>query len=157
MDAIVVRPLGPSDVESIIDIDARVTGTRRAGWWRGHLAPYLPSGEPIARSLIPELCQVATRAGRVVGFAIGDVQSWQFGLHRSGRIVAIGVDPSHRDSGVGRRLVEGLLDQFRKMELGEVRCIVRPGDDLDRFFSRCGFGPSAFEIRTIDLDRGQDD
>ena len=151
MDDIVVRPVRDSDVESIVNIDARVTGERRAGWWRGHLAPYLAGGDPTEGSLIPELCLVAERRGEIVGFVIGDVQSWQFGLPRSGRVVAIAVDARHQRSGAGRLLVGRLLEQFRKMELQAVRCVVRPGDELDAFFARCGFGRSDFEIRTADL------
>lgn len=147
MSEIEVRPIHADDVEAIIGIDARVTGERRSGWWRGHLAPYLAEGEPRSESLIPELCPVALREGRVVGFVVGDVQSWQFGLPRSGRIVAIGVDPDERRGGVGRALVESLVDQFRHMKLASVRCLVRPGDELDRFFAECGIGPSEFEIR----------
>jgi hypothetical protein len=47
--------------------------------------------------------------------------------------------------------VSRLLEQFRKMELDTVRCVVRAGDELDAFFTRCGFGSSEFEIRTASL------
>ena len=148
---LLVRPLRQGDVESIINIDARVTGEKRAGFWRGHLSAYLAAGEPTAESLIPELCQVAERGGRVVGFVVGDVQPWQFGLPRSGRVVAVGVDPDSRRSGVGRAVVAGLLEQFGKMGLGAVRCVVSPGDELEAFFERCGFGPSGLQIRSLKL------
>ena len=152
MSELVIRPVREDDVEAIIHLDARATGERKPGFWRGHLAPYLAAGDPAPESLIPELCLVAVMGEAVVGFVAGDVQSWQFGLPRSGRVVAIAVDPDRRRGGVGRALVARLLEQFRKMELHAVRCVVRPGDDLDRFFEGCGLGPSEFAIRTVGLD-----
>ncbi len=157
-----VRPLAERDIESIIEIDALVTGERgpdRAGFWRGLLSIHLPDagdGEappPVAHPL----CQVAeaTSPGtpRVVGFVIGDVQSWQCGLPRHGRIVTIGVHPDHRRQGVARRLVESTLATFRKMGLPFVHCVVRPGDRLGEFFRAVGFGAPDLGILELTLGR----
>jgi hypothetical protein len=47
--------------------------------------------------------------------------------------------------------VAALLDQFRGMNLHAVRCLVRSGDEFDRFFASCGLGPSEYEIRQMEL------
>jgi len=147
-----IRPLKEQDIESIIAIDAAVTGLggpERAGFWRGLLSFYpVEAGEPSLPQ--PHLCMVAelTAAGqeRVAGFIIGDVQSWQFGLPRHGRIVTIGVHPEHRRRQVASQLVQALLETFRKMGLPSVQCLSRPGDPLGVFFRAAGFGGSSFEV-----------
>jgi ribosomal protein S18 acetylase RimI-like enzyme len=144
--------LKEQDIESIIAIDAAVTGQggpERAGFWRGLLAFYpAEAGEPSPPQ--PHLCMVAesqtSGQSRVVGFIIGDVQSWQFGLPRHGRIVTIGVHPEHRRKQVASLLVQAILETFRKMGLPSVQCLSRPGDPLGDFFRAAGFGGTSFEV-----------
>ena len=152
------RPLKEQDIESIIRIDALLTGSGgpdRAGFWRGLLSIYsAPPAEGIESVAPPQpqLCEVAQTTGpagmgpAVVGFIIGDVQSWQFGIPRHGRIVTIGVHPDHRRHGVASILAGSLLDTFRKMGLPFVHCLSRPGDQLGEFFGSVGFRKSEFEI-----------
>ncbi len=155
-----VRPLREGDIESIIAIDALCTGTGgpgRAGFWRGLLSIHA-SGEEEPRAEAPQppcLCEVAERAGagRVAGFIIGDVQSWQFGIPRHGRIVAIGVHPDHRRHGVASLLAGALRKTFEKMGLPFALCLVTPGDPLADFFSSVGFRPSRSEILEMTLGR----
>ena len=158
-----VRPMSEKDIEAIIAIDARLTGERgpeRAGFWRGLLSiqlPGTPEGEAPPPPVPHHLCQVAETAdakARVVGFIIGDVQAWQFGLPRHGRIVAIGVDPDHARSGVATRLAEALLGVLRKMDLPFVQCLVRPGDTLGAFFGSLGFEQPGYQILEKRLERG---
>jgi len=150
-----IRPLRAADIEAIIAIDAMITGTAKAGFWRGLLSLYEPpvsdsegDGALAGRSPSSEvqayLCEVAESGTRVVGFILGDVQAWQFGMPRCGRIVAIGVHPDHRRSGVASLLAREMLESFRKMNLELVQCLVRPGDPLGEFFSSLGFAPSTW-------------
>jgi ribosomal protein S18 acetylase RimI-like enzyme len=151
-----IRPLREADVEAIIEIDARISGEEKAGFWRGLLTLYEPGGpageaeedrprEPgPARPSPTYLCEVAESGGRVVGFILGDVQPWQFGMPRCGRIIAVGVRPEERGSGVGSRLAREILEAFRKMDLDLVQCLVRPGDPLGAFFASLGFAPSSW-------------
>jgi len=152
-----IRPLREQDIESIIAIDAVVTGAggpERAGFWRGLLSIHSPeaqdpdpaAGQGAPAPSPPHLCEVAEREARVVGFIIGDMQSWQFGIPRHGRIVTIGVHPGHRRHGVASLLVKALLDTFRKMGLPSVQCLTRPGDPLGDFFRASGFAGSDFQM-----------
>ena len=160
-----VRQLRESDIEAVISIDAMVTGQGgqgREGFWRGLLSIHAgdPEGErqPEEGSMPSlKLCQVAEVAGggdargRIVGFIIGDVQSWQFGIPRHGRIVTIGVDPAHARKGVASLLADSLLGSFRKMGLASVQCLTRPGDPLGDFFRTIGFERSEFDVLERDL------
>lgn len=155
MSGLTIRPVKERDIEAIIEIDGIVTGSGgpdRAGFWRGllsiHTSP--PEEDVAAPSAARHLCHIAEMTGagntQVIGFIIGDVQAWQFGLPRHGRIVTIGVHPEHRRSGVASRLVEALLASFRKMGLPFVHCLARPGDPLGEFFRTLGFKAPGFEI-----------
>src|SRR5206468_12089730 len=98
-----IRPLREADIEAIIGIDALISGEEKAGFWRGLLKLYEPvaSAEDAgAPERITFLCLVAEEGSRVVGFVLGDVQAWQFGMPRCARIVAIGVHPEHRRAGI---------------------------------------------------------
>ena len=117
-----VRPMREADIESIIAIDALITGAGgpdRAGFWRGLLSLHAPPDEGVVAEGTPapslHLCHVAESASpdqpRLVGFIIGDVQSWQFGLPRHGRVVTIGVHPEYRRQDVATLLVESLMPQ----------------------------------------------
>ena len=145
-----IRPLREADIEAIIAIDSLITGAEKAGFWRGLLTLYEPftEGEPeenAPRKAVPTyLCEVAETSSRVVGFILADVQAWQFGMPRCGRIVAIGVHPDHRRAGIASLLARDLLETFRKMNLPVVQCLVRPGDPLGEFFASLGFTPSSW-------------
>ena len=151
-----IRPLRESDIESVIAIDAVVTGTGgpdRAGFWRGLLSIHVDPSPCEVAPPSPQLCEVAQIAGgdeaspgQVVGFIIGDVQSWQFGIPRHGRIVTIGVDPAHARKGVATLLAGALVGTFRKMGLPFIHCLARPGDALGDFFRSVGFEKSGFEV-----------
>jgi len=153
-----IRPLREADIEAIIAIDAAVTGEEKSGFWRGLLMVYEPEAEAdadasdadasdagaekVARAHPTYLCEVAESGGRVVGFILGDVQSWQFGIPRCGRIIAIGVHPEHRRGGIASKLAREMLETFRKMNLPIVQCLVRAGDPLGEFFGSLGFESS---------------
>ncbi|MBI3448062.1 MAG: GNAT family N-acetyltransferase [Acidobacteria bacterium] len=139
-----IRPLREGDAEAIISIDALVTGVEKAGFWRGLLTLYEPEENAPRPAMSSYLCEVAESGSRVVGFVVGDVQAWQFGMPRCARIVAIGVHPDFRRAGVASLLARSLLETFRKMNLEIVQCLVRPGDPLGAFFASLGFAPSSW-------------
>ena len=155
MSAITVRPIRDEDIEEIIRIDKRLTGEEKSGHWRGRLRIYTTQAPDIVEQLSPDLCQVAEVDGRVAGFIVGDVQSWQFGIPRCGRIVAIGIHPDHARHGVGTKLLEALVGYFDKLELPRVQCLVKPGDPLEGFFHSARFEPTPWVTLERPLTRGR--
>jgi ribosomal protein S18 acetylase RimI-like enzyme len=146
-----VRTLREEDVEAVVRIARLVTGEENDGFFRGLLRAYLMGEGDLPGALSPSLCQVAVRGGNVIGFMIGDVQSWQFGIPRCGRILAVGVHPDHRRSGAGARLAETFFDTFRRLRVPFVQCAVRPGDALGKFFEGIGFERSDWITLTRNL------
>lgn len=160
MSGMRVRPMREQDIEAIIALDSLITGAvgpDRAGFWRGLLSLHTPPEPGQEAPPAPHLCEVAESAslerGGLAGFIIGDVQSWQFGIPRHGRIVAIGVHPDHRRDGLGSQLVEALLATFRKMGLPFVHCLAKPGDPLGDFFRSVGFSGSGFDTLEKRLEK----
>ena len=151
MGEIQVRAVRPQDKEVIIRIDALCTGARKEGLWRGLVGAYADDDPEAPGVLSPELLQVAELDGNVVGFMMGDILSWQFGIERAGRIIAIGIHPDHRRRGVATRLVKALLDVFRRLELSHVQCLAVPGDGLDAFFRANGFVDSSYRVLDHEL------
>ena len=136
---VTVRAIRAGDVEAIIQLDAGISGEKKAGFWRGMLGAYLSKEGEQPSELSPDLCQVAELDGQVVGFMVGDIQSYQFGIPRCGRIVTIGVHPDQRRRDVGTRLIQGMFEVFRKFRVPLIQCLVRPQDPLRSFFRSNGF------------------
>jgi GNAT superfamily N-acetyltransferase len=131
---VVVRPLEPSDLEAILQIDEKLTGQRRKEYWqrRFELALLRP----------PWMSLVAETDGRVVGFALGWVGESEFGIAEpTAWLDLIGVDPPYRGRRVGQALVDRFVQSAR--ELRAVRRIATLLDlsqaDVREFFLHLGF------------------
>src|SRR2546428_7798548 len=127
-----VRPLTELDVEAVCRIDERITGRYRPEVWEQRIAYYIRRD--------PDSSQVAERDGKVVGFMLGEVRGGEFGLDEpTGWIEFFGVDPSARGGGVGRRLIEALLDHFRSRDARITRTMVATRDkEIDSFLRAMG-------------------
>jgi ribosomal protein S18 acetylase RimI-like enzyme len=136
-----IRPLEDTDLGSITAIDEMITGRYRPQVWEQRLVYYMRRD--------PEASLVAERHGKVVGFMLGELRSGEFGLEEpTGWIEVLGVDPSERGSGIGRRLAEGMLAYFRGRGAASVRTLIDEGlDEIGRFFAALGFEPAP--VRTL--------
>src|SRR5437870_9905119 len=143
-DAVRIRAMTELDIESITQIDERVTGTYRPEVWEDRAAYYIRRD--------PDSSQVAEVDGTVVGFMMGEVRGGEFGMNEpTGWVEFFGVDPSSRERGVGRRLIEALLGHFRAKGAHVARTMVATQDkDIAAFIAAMGFKPaplSALEKR----------
>ena len=93
----------------------------------------------------PKTCIVAEKDNRVVGFIVGCIKEWGFGVERSGWIEMIEVDPKFMGKGIGTTLGEALIHYFRDEGLKEVYTTVRwDSGDLITFFKSISFDKSGF-------------
>lgn len=131
-----IRPLNELDIEAICRIDEGITGRYRPEVWEDRVAYYIRRD--------PDSSQVAELDGRVIGFMLGEVRGGEFGLEEpTGWIEFFGVDPKARGGGVGRQLVQTLLDRFRARGAHVARTMVAQADkDIDAFIRRVGFAPA---------------
>jgi ribosomal protein S18 acetylase RimI-like enzyme len=128
-----IRPLTELDVEAVCRIDERITGRYRPDVWEQRIGYYLRRD--------PDSSQVAEIEGRVVGFMLGEVRGGEFGLEEAtGWVEFFGVDPTAREKGIGRRLIEALLGHFRKRGAHVARTMVAARDkDIAAFVAAMGF------------------
>ena len=139
-----VRPLNELDIESVVKIDERITGSYRPEFWEERIVYYLRRD--------PEASQVAEVDGKVVGFMLGDMRAGEFGLEEpSGWIERFGIDPEHRGRELGTKLFEAISLHFHAAGASAIRTMVDSNEaGVAGFLKSLGFAPSplqALEIR----------
>lgn len=141
MTIITVRPMGENDIVQAVEIHRKVL---REGLGQG--TDY--SIEELFLSSIkksPKTCLVAIIENMVVGFVIGRIKQWGFGVERSGWIEMIEVDPKFMGKSIGKKLGESIIKSFRQEGIKEVYTSVKwDSGDLISFFKSVGFDKSSF-------------
>ena len=132
-----VRPADEMDISAIVGIDEKITGHSRPEVWERRIGYYLRRD--------PEASVIAELDGRVVGFMLGEVRSGEFGLEEpTGWVEHLGVDPGVRGRAIGRRMLDAMLDHFRRQGARSVRTLVdEEMEEIRSFFSAVGFQPSS--------------
>jgi len=127
-----IRPLTAGDLEAIVEIDRKVLGKTRRDYWKKIELP-----DP--RYALS--CLVAEIDGKVIGFIVGEVSGWEFGIPNTiGWITTIGVDPSYQHRGVARRLSEEFIKNLKAIGVTIVYTLVNWNDwDVLKFFHAMGF------------------
>lgn len=135
-----IRPLTRDDIETLISIVAGLArGTTpepetAQDYLRETVERHIGRNEPLM-NIGAEL------DGRLVGFVIGEVRAWEFGQReKTGWIKVLGIDPEFQGKGVGRKLGEALLENFRASGIRSVRTLVNWYEgDLLSYFRTLGF------------------
>lgn len=129
-----VRPVEPSDLDAIVQIDERLSGQIRKDYWQRRL--------DIAVLRPPWMSLLAETDGRPVGFLFGWVGESEFGIARpTGWVDLIGVSPPYRGRGVAQALLRRFVDSGRELRAIErVATLIDLGQaDVREFFTRVGF------------------
>jgi N-acetylglutamate synthase-like GNAT family acetyltransferase len=137
-----IRPLTVNDFEDIANIQEAITKKRARNGLERRIREYIQKD--------PQACLVAEDEGKVVGFVIGDVKDWGFGVEKSGWLEIIGIHPKYMGQGIGKRLGKELLEHFKSKGIKNVFTVARwDSGDLLAFFKSIGFDRSDF----INLER----
>ena len=85
MENVKIRTLKKEDLDAIVEIDEKVLGENRKNYWERKLE--LMNHKSSQISLVAEV------EGKVVGFILGDISGWEFGVPETiGWIDTIGID-----------------------------------------------------------------
>ena len=101
-----IRVLDENDLDAVVGIDKRVVGKERRDFWKRKIA---------YAGIYPRPALVAEIEGKVVGFILGYVSGWEFGVPDTiGWIDTLGVDPAYQRHGIGKALFNELLENFKR-------------------------------------------
>lgn len=132
-----IRPARESDVAGIVKIQEAVTRRKVSGEFGKKVRGYVRKKNGLSL--------VADVDGRAVGYVIGDVKSWGFGVEESGWVEMVGVHPESMGMGLGKKLGQALLRNFRSKGVGTVYTTVRwDWGDMLAFFKSLGFERTDF-------------
>jgi ribosomal protein S18 acetylase RimI-like enzyme len=140
-----IRKMTEVDIKPIITLEKRITGKLRPNTWEAEIRHYL--GDP------ESICLVAVVDGEVIGFMIGSIHAWLFGVENGGWIEVLGVDPGHTAKGIGKKLGDHLLKEFKNRGVKVVHTSVDwfRSTDLLEFFKTLGMEKSDFITLRKDL------
>ena len=128
-----IRALKREDLEAIVKIDKRVLGEDRKSHWERKLESMNNKSSQV--SLVAEV------EGEVVGFILGDVSGWEFGVPETiGWMDTIGVDPAYQKKGIATALARELIKNLKAIQVKTIYTLVSWDDwDLLQFFHAMGF------------------
>ena len=141
----VIRAMAPTDLEQIVSIDIKVLGKPRPQYWEQKLASAGKNSQ--VSSLVAEM------DGKVVGFIIGGVSRWEYGVPENvGWIDTIGVDPEYQRKGIARTLFSEMAANLKKVGVDTINTFVTRRDwRLLNFFSHLGFQKGDMTNMELDL------
>jgi len=133
MENVKIRTLRKEDLDAIVEIDERVLGESRRNYWERKLE--LMNNKSSQISLVAEL------EGKVLGFILGDISGWEFGVPGTiGWIDTIGVEPSYQKKGLATALAHELILNLKSLGVKTIYTLVSWNDwDLLQFFHAMGF------------------
>ena len=136
-DRILVRDLGPADLDRVVRIDAHAVGRSRREYYTKKLCEVL-TDSGIRISLAAE-CE-----GELTGFLLGRLYYGEFGLPEPTAIIdSIGVDPAWRGKHVGWALLSQLETNLRGLGIESIQTQVAWNDfGLAKFLAADGFEPA---------------
>ena len=128
-----IRVLIKEDLDAIVEIDEKILGENRRNYWEKKLE--LMNNKSSNISLIAEVEE------KVVGFILGDVSGWEFGVPETiGWIDTIGIDPTYQKKGLATALAHELIKNLKALGVKTIYTLVSWNDwDLLQFFHAIGF------------------
>jgi ribosomal protein S18 acetylase RimI-like enzyme len=106
LEEVKIRVLSENDLDAVVKIDKKILGKERRAFWKRKIA---------YADIYPRPALVAEFEGKVVGFIMGYVSGWEFGVpDTTAWIDTLGVDPAYQRRGIGRALFNALIESFKR-------------------------------------------
>ena len=128
-----LRPAAITDLQQIVELDARVSGLKKEGYWRGRFERL--NSAKTSHLIIAEVADISSQ-DHVLGFIVGEVRAWEFGSRPCGWIFAISVSPDYRVQGIGEKLFTAICASFKAAGANSVRTMIARRDQLNMSFFR---------------------
>ena len=129
-----VRPLTASDLQQVVNIDAKITGHPRPGFFEKRLAAAVAEPE----NFVYIGCEMDAN---LKGHLLARLQQGEYGVNKPIAVMdAIGVDPDCMGEGIGRAMMEAFEAILRHKNVPEFQTQTEWNNlPLIRFFSAYGF------------------
>jgi predicted N-acetyltransferase YhbS len=133
LENVTIRILRQEDLEAIVEIDQKVLKENRRDYWKRKLETLGSKSAPTSF--------VAEDEGKVIGFILGDISGWEFGVPDTiGWIDTIGVDPAYQKKGLATALAKELINSLKLVGVRTIYTLVSWNDwNLLQFFHAMGF------------------
>lgn len=126
MESVIVRKMKLSDIDSVVDIEEN---SFAIPWTKGAFATELKRNM-LAKYYVVEV------DGRVVGYG----GMWL--IMDEAHIINIAVHPKYRGKGIGKKLVEGLIEEVLKLNIYRITLEVRRSNiTAQALYKKFGFIP----------------
>jgi ribosomal protein S18 acetylase RimI-like enzyme len=135
-----------ADLAEIIDLDASIAGYARTDFWND----LFRKKETSATLYV----LVARSAGKIVGYALGEIRSWPVRAPVCGWLYAVGVKKDHRLQKAATALMTELISRFRKNGVEAIRTVIDVDDHLLMSFLR-SFGMTAGPFIELEMSLSQ--
>jgi predicted N-acetyltransferase YhbS len=127
-----IRNMEPEDIESILEIDRKISGMRRTITYRDLITGDL-GGEL-------DLSFIAETDGNITGFILARRSYIGDPITETGLIQILGVEPDFQARGIATGLVNAVMEKCRERHLRTVKVMANERDsELSRLFSHLGF------------------
>ena len=136
----------PTDLAELVDLDAKIAGYSRAEFWDSLFR------QKAANATLYVI--VARRAGKIIGYTLGEIRSWPVRDPICGWLYAVGVHKDHRLHKVATALMTELVARFRQNGVEAVRTVIDVDDHLLMSFFR-SFGMTAGPFVELEMAIGQ--
>ena len=133
LENVKIRPIRKEDLDAIVEIDEKVLGENRMDYWEKKLT--------LMNEKSSQVSLVAEMEGKVVGFILGDVSGWEFGVPETiGWIDTIGIDPPSQKKGLATALAREMIQNLKALGVKTIYTLVSWNDwNLLQFFHAMGF------------------
>jgi predicted N-acetyltransferase YhbS len=141
-----IRLMQAGDFDAVVEIDEKVLKISRPEYYKLKFEKLFQTRDYLPASLVAE-----DEAGVVVGFVMGELYIGEYGISKEkATLDTIGVDPDHQHKGIGKQLMDELMDHLRTLGVQKINTLVDWNDSrLIHFFSTNQFNLS----KTINLER----
>ncbi len=138
-----------ADIDAIVALDAEITGTEKADYWKDVFERFAGPGQRMKRYFL------VAKSGqdRLVGYVVGEIRAWEFGSPPCGWVLALSVTSEVREQGIGTLLFDTLCTAMKKDGVTTIRTMVLGNDKVNLSFFR-GEGLAAGPY--IELERRLD-
>lgn len=135
-----LRAMTVADLDAVSAIHVAHVGQDPPVDWKESVLRVLSRGGRGGAALVATL-----PSGEVIGYAVADVRSWEFGSPPAGWITGLGVAPAFQHRGVARLILRAIVARLHAARVRSIRSMAKRDDvAVLRLFRGAGFAAGPY-------------